>query len=402
MKTIKLKFPNQDGEQLSAKLELPTDRRVRAYAIFAHCFTCSKNLIAVTHISRGLTSKGIAVLRFDFTGLGESEGEFEDTNFSSNVQDLIVAAEYLEENYGPAKMLVGHSLGGAAVLMAAAKLKNIEAITTIGAPSDPVHVKHLFHESIDEIKEKGEATVSLGGRPFTIKKQFVDDLAEYEKSDVIKTLKKPLLIMHSPQDDTVDVSNAEKIYTSAMHPKSFISLDGADHLLSKSEDAQYAGEVIAAWAARYVSFEEVRALETDEQVVVRNEAHRGLQTEIMANGHFILADEPKDVGGTNLGGTPYDLLVSSLGACTAMTIRMYAKHKKWPLDEVKVHLSREKRHSEDAEDLGEHSKIEVIDRYVELSGDLTQEQRERILEIADKCPVHKTLTNGLTVHTKLK
>lgn len=221
MKTIKLKFPNQDGEQLSAKLELPTDRRVRAYAIFAHCFTCSKNLIAVTHISRGLTSKGIAVLRFDFTGLGESEGEFEDTNFSSNVQDLIVAAEYLEENYGPAKMLVGHSLGGAAVLMAAAKLKNIEAITTIGAPSDPVHVKHLFQESIDEIKEKGEATVSLGGRPFTIKKQFVDDLAEYEKSDVIKTLKKPLLIMHSPQDDTVDVSNAEKIYTSAMHPKKF-------------------------------------------------------------------------------------------------------------------------------------------------------------------------------------
>ena len=402
MKTIKLKFPNQDGEQLSAKLELPTDRRVRAYAIFAHCFTCSKNLIAVTHISRGLTSKGIGVLRFDFTGLGESEGEFEDTNFSSNVQDLIVAAEYLEENYGPAKMLVGHSLGGAAVLMAAAKLKNIEAITTIGAPSDPVHVKHLFQESIDEIKEKGEATVSLGGRPFTIKKQFVDDLAEYEKSDVIKTLKKPLLIMHSPQDDTVDVSNAEKIYTSAMHPKSFISLDGADHLLSKSEDAQYAGEVIAAWAARYVSFEEVRALETDEQVVVRNEAHRGLQTEIMANGHFILADEPKDVGGTNLGGTPYDLLVSSLGACTAMTIRMYAKHKKWPLDEVKVHLSREKRHSEDAEDLGEHSKIEVIDRYVELSGDLTEEQRKRILEIADKCPVHKTLTNGLTVHTKLK
>lgn len=402
MKTIKLKFPNQSGEQLSAKLELPTDRRVRAYAIFAHCFTCSKNLIAVTHISRGLTSKGIAVLRFDFTGLGESEGEFEDTNFSSNVQDLIVAAEYLEGNYGPAKMLVGHSLGGAAVLMAAAKLKNIEAITTIGAPSDPVHVKHLFQESIDEIKEKGEATVSLGGRPFTIKKQFVDDLAEYEKSDVIKTLKKPLLIMHSPQDDTVDVSNAEKIYTSAMHPKSFISLDGADHLLSNSEDAQYAGEVIAAWAARYVSFEEVRALETDEQVVVRNEAHRGLQTEIMANGHFILADEPKDVGGTNLGGTPYDLLVSSLGACTAMTIRMYAKHKKWPLDEVKVHLSREKRHSEDAEDLGKHSKIEVIDRYVELSGDLTQEQRERILEIADKCPVHKTLTNGLTVHTKLK
>ncbi len=387
---------------LAARLELPVDKRVNAYAIFAHCFTCSKNLIAVTHISRGLTSKGIAVLRFDFTGLGESEGDFEDTNFSSNVSDLITAAEYLKENYGEAKIMVGHSLGGAAVLMAAAQLKHIEAIATIGAPADPVHVTHLFQSSLEEIEASGKAKVSLGGRPFTITKQFVEDLEEYEKLDVIKELRRPLLVMHSPQDEIVDIKNAEKIYVSAMHPKSYISLDGADHLLTNRDDAEYAGQMVAAWASRYIKVEPADDLKTEEQVVVRNEADKGLQTEIMANGHFLLADEPEDLGGTNLGGTPYDLLISGLGACTAMTIRMYANHKKWPLEEVKVHLTREKRHAEDATGLGEKDKLEFIDRYVELTGDLTDEQRQRILEIADKCPVHKTLTNGLKVNTTLK
>ncbi|WP_420388616.1 alpha/beta fold hydrolase [Roseivirga sp.] len=402
MKTIKLKFPNKEGQMLAARLELPVDKRVNAYAIFAHCFTCSKNLIAVTHISRGLTSKGIAVLRFDFTGLGESEGDFEDTNFSSNVSDLITAAEYLKENYGEAKIMVGHSLGGAAVLMAAAQLKHIEAIATIGAPADPVHVTHLFQSSLEEIEASGKAKVSLGGRPFTITKQFVEDLEEYEKLDVIKELRRPLLVMHSPQDEIVDIKNAEKIYVSAMHPKSYISLDGADHLLTNRDDAEYAGQMVAAWASRYIKVEPADDLKTEEQVVVRNEADKGLQTEIMANGHFLLADEPEDLGGTNLGGTPYDLLISGLGACTAMTIRMYANHKKWPLEEVKVHLTREKRHAEDATGLGEKDKLEFIDRYVELTGDLTDEQRQRILEIADKCPVHKTLTNGLKVNTTLK
>lgn len=387
---------------LAARLELPVDKRVNAYAIFAHCFTCSKNLIAVTHISRGLTSKGIAVLRFDFTGLGESEGDFEDTNFSSNLSDLITAAEYLKENYGEAKIMVGHSLGGAAVLMAAAQLKGIEAIATIGAPADPVHVTHLFQNSLEEIEASGKAKVSLGGRPFTITKQFVEDLEDYEKLDVIKELRRPLLVMHSPQDEIVDIKNAEKIYVSAMHPKSYISLDGADHLLTNRDDAEYAGQMVAAWASRYIKAEPADDLKTEEQVVVRNEADKGLQTEIMANGHFLLADEPEDLGGTNLGGTPYDLLVSGLGACTAMTIRMYANHKKWPLEEVKVHLTREKRHAEDANGLGEKDKLEFIDRYVELTGDLTDEQRQRILEIADKCPVHKTLTNGLKVNTTLK
>lgn len=402
MKTIKLSFPNLEGQKLSARLELPVDKRTYTYAVFAHCFTCSKNLNAVTHISRALTSKGIGVLRFDFTGLGESEGDFEDTNFSTNVSDLITATEYLKENYGEAQIMIGHSLGGAAVLMAAHQLEYIKAVATVGAPADPVHVKHLFEDSIDKIEEEGKAKVNLGGLPFVIKKQFVDDLENYEKSNFIKELRRPLLVMHSPQDQTVDIKNAEKIHTSAMHPKSYVSLDGADHLLTHRGDAQYVGQIVASWTQRYIEMEGLEELETDHQVVVRNEADRGLQTEIMANGHFILTDEPESQGGTNLGGTPYDLLVAALGSCTAMTIRMYAKHKKIPLEEVKVHLTREKRHADDAQDLSEKSKMEFIDRFIELTGDLTKEQRDRIVEIADKCPVHKTLTNGLKVNTTLK
>lgn len=402
MKTIKLQFPNSSGEMLSAKLEMPVDKKPVAFALFAHCFTCSKNLMAVTHISRGLTAKGIAVLRFDFTGLGDSEGDFADTNFSSNVQDLIVAAEYLRVQYEAPKILVGHSLGGAAVLIAASKLSYIAAVATVGAPADPPHIKHLFGSSLEEIEGSGKANVSLGGRPFTIKKQFIDDLEHYEKSQGIKNLGKPLLILHSPQDEIVDISNAEKIYVTAKHPKSYVSLDGADHLLTDKEDAIYVGEIIASWAKRYVPFKTSTDLTTDSQVVVRNEKDRGLLTEVLANGHYLIADEPAEVGGTDLGGTPYDLLVASLGTCTAITIRMYANHKGIDLQEVKVHLSREKRHAADATDLRESSKVEFIDRELELTGDLTEEQRNRIVQIADKCPVHRTLTKGLRVNTILK
>jgi len=402
MKTIRLQFPNAIGEMLSAKLEMPVDKKPIAFALFAHCFTCSKNLMAVTHISRGLTAKGIAVLRFDFTGLGESEGDFADTNFSSNVDDLVVAAEYLKSEYEAPKLLVGHSLGGAAVLIAASKLPYIEAVATVGAPADPPHIKHLFTSSLEEISTSGKADVSLSGRPFTIKKQFIDDLDHYEQSQSIKNLEKPLLILHSPQDEIVDITNAEKIYKTAMHPKSYISLDGADHLLTDKADAQYVGEVIASWAKRYIQYETDLDLTTDRQVVVRNEKENGLLTEVLANGHYLITDEPTDVGGTDLGGTPYDLLVASLGACTAMTIRMYANHKGIDLHEVKVHLSREKRHAADAANLDEKSKVEFIDREIELTGNLTEEQRKRMLEIADKCPVHRTLTKGLQVNTLLK
>lgn len=401
MKTEKLSFKNERGQLLSAQLELPVDKLPRAYALFAHCFTCSKSLNAITNISRALTSKGIAVLRFDFTGLGQSQGDFSDTNFSSNVEDLIAASTFLTENYAAPKILIGHSLGGAAILMAASKIHNIEALVTVGAPADTPHLKKLFVNSLEEIESSGQAEVSLGGRPFTIKKQFIDDLEANDLSKIIKQLKKPLLVLHSPQDNIVDITNAAKIYTSAMHPKSFISLDGADHLLSKQADSLYVGEVIASWSSRYVSLHENKNLETHMQTVARNEKEKGLLTEINASGHYLIADEPEDVGGTNLGGTPYDLLVSALGACTAMTIRMYANHKKIDLDEVKVNLSMGRKYAEDADNPDAPStRIEFIDREIELTGNLTSEQRERIIQIADRCPVHKTLTQGLIVNTK--
>ena len=403
MKTIKLQFTNAAGLSLSARLEQPVGQKPLAYALFAHCFTCGKSLLAITHISRALTARGIAVLRFDFAGLGESEGDFADTNFSSNVSDLVDAAHYLKANYEAPKIIVGHSLGGTAALLAASQVQEVQAIATIGAPADPPHVKHLFQNSLEEIEATGEAIVSLGGRPFTIKKQFIDDLEKNDLSKVVKSLKKPLLILHSPQDKIVDIVNASKIYNAAMHPKSYISLDGADHLLSKKEDSLYTGEVIASWASRYVDVEKETGLNTERQVVARNEAGKGFLTEILASGHYLVADEPKDVGGTDIGGTPYDLLVASLGACTAMTLRMYANHKGIDLQEVKVHLTREKRHAPDAEDPENHAtQIEFIDREIEFSGKLTAEQKERLLQIADKCPVHKTLTNGLTVNSFLK
>lgn len=404
MKTVKLQFQNAEGLSLSARLEKPVDKQPFAYAIFAHCFTCTKNLIAVTNISRALTAKGIAVLRFDFTGLGESEGDFADTNFSSNVQDLVYAARHLAEHYEAPKIIIGHSLGGAAVLMAAGQIPSIEAVATVGAPADPPHVKHLFQNSLEEIESSGEAIVSLSGRPFKIKKQFIDDLEETDLASRLKILKKPLLILHSPQDDTVDISNAEQIYINSMHPKSFISLDGADHLLSRKEDSLYVGSMIASWAARYVELKvEKPDLTTDSQVVVRNEKQKGFLSEAMANGHYLLADEPKEIGGTDLAGTPYDLLLTALGSCTAITIRMYANHKGIDLDEVKVHMTREKRHAADAENTDDPSgKMEFIDLHLELHGNLSEEERQGILRIAHKCPVHKTLVNGVTVNADLK
>lgn len=404
MKTVKLQFKNAEGLSLSARLEQPVDKRPLAYAIFAHCFTCTKNLIAVTNISRALTAKGIAVLRFDFTGLGESEGDFADTNFSSNVQDLVYAADHLAEHYEAPKIIIGHSLGGAAVLMAAGRIPSIEAVATVGAPADPPHVKHLFQNSLEEIESTGEAVVSLSGRPFKIKKQFIDDLEETDLALRLKALKKPLLILHSPQDDTVDISNAEQIYINSMHPKSFISLDGADHLLSRKEDSLYVGSMIASWAERYVELSaEKPDLTTDRQVVVRNERDKGFLSEVMANGHYLMADEPKEIGGTDLAGTPYDLLMAALGACTAITIRMYTNHKGIDLEEVKVHMTREKRHAADADNTDDpKSLMEFIDLDLELHGNLSEEDRQGILRIAHKCPVHKTLVNGVTVKANLK
>ncbi len=401
MNQEKCSFENSAGETLAARIELPANQKPRAFALFAHCFTCNKNLTAVRNISRALTSHGFGVMRFDFTGLGESEGDFADTDFSSNIEDLIAASGFLEEHYEAPKLIVGHSLGGAAVIFAGKLLNSVEAIATIGAPSSPAHVQHLFDGNVEEIKANGVATVNIGGRPFSIKEQFIKDIEAKNLESCLKSLRKPLLLLHSPQDKVVGIHNAAEIYNAATHPKSFISLDGADHLMSNKEDSIYAGNVIAEWAERYVTMGETPELDSDHQVVARIGSD-GFTTEISLGSHSLIADEPASVGGSNLGPSPYDLLLSSLGACTVMTLRMYADRKQWPLEEVVVHLNHEKDYAKDCEDCEKSSaKIDHIDRVIELSGDLDEKQRARLLDIADKCPVHKTLHSDVVVRTSL-
>lgn len=402
MSSEKISFTNAQGHQLSAKLELPLDKKPKATAIFAHCFTCSKNLRAVKNIARGLTSEGIAVLLFDFTGLGNSEGNFEETNFSSNIEDLFAASSYLKENYQQPNILIGHSLGGAAALFAGNQMDYIQAVVTIGAPFDPYHVTKLLKSGLEEIESKGSAEINIGGRPFTINKTFIDDLKKHNPEVVAKSFRRPLLIFHSPQDETVSIENAAKIYTAAHHPKSFISLNGADHLLSKTKDSLYVGKLIGSWLRRYMDMEEdARLIETDSQVVVETPSDN-FTTDIQIGKHRIIADEPKEVGGHELGPSPYGLLTAALGACTSMTLQMYAKRKGWNLLNVRVHVSHDKDYAKDCKDCESNStKIDLFHRKIELTGHLDEAQRKRLLEIADKCPVHKTLHQEVEVITEL-
>lgn len=401
MAAIKVNFKNSLGQDLSARLEKPANSHPKASAIFAHCFTCNKNLTAIANISRALAQAGFAVLRFDFTGLGESEGDFADTNFSSNIEDLQAAAHYLKAEHEAPKLLIGHSLGGAAVLVASLRIASVEAVVTIGAPSDPEHVMRLFTEDLGVIEREGKAEVNISGRSFMIKKQLIDDLRQARENHDFQKIRKPLLIMHSPADKVVDIENAATIYKQAHHPKSFVSLDQADHLLSDKEDSLYAGNMIASWISRYIKTHEPSHLTTDKQVVTRTQ--ETFTTEIMTDEHSLMADEPLDVGGNDLGPSPYELLTASLGACTGMTLRMYANHKNWHLKEVRVHLQHQKIHASDCEACEDESqKIDQIERIIEIEGDLSDEQKERLLEIANKCPVHKTLNSPTEIITKMR
>lgn len=402
MKTLHVHFNNREGHKLAARLELPVGGHPVAFALFAHCFTCGKNLAAVGNISRALTQNRIAVLRFDFTGLGESEGNFSDTTFSTNIDDLVSAAEFLEREYQAPQIIIGHSLGGAAAILAAERIASIRAVATIGAPVDATYVRRLFHDSVANMRESGLAQVSIGGRSFSLSQQFLDDLGPDKVGNVLQHFGRALLLMHSPQDEVVGIANAARLYDEARHPKSFITLDGADHLLSRSQDSLYAGTMIAAWASRYIDQPPKQALVSDKRVVVRT-GEKGYTTEIRAGNHTLLADEPESVGGLDLGPSPYDLLMAALGACTGMTLRMYADHKGWNLNEVKVHLTHSKNYVQDsAHPTEKGSQIDHIERLVEVDGELDDTQKAKLIEIADKCPVHRTLHSEIRISTALR
>lgn len=399
-------FPGALGTLLAARLDLPASTPL-AFALFAHCFTCSKDTLAASRISAALTGRGFGVLRFDFTGLGGSEGDFANTNFSSNVADLIAAAAWLRDHHQAPKILIGHSLGGAAVLAAAAQIPAAVAIATIGAPFDPAHVRHLLQSAAAEIETAGEAEVALAGRKFRIKKQFLDDIGSHNSRGYIAGLRRALLIFHSPRDTTVDIENAAHIYAAARHPKSFVSLDNADHLLTRKEDAVYVASVLAAWAGRYLDapVPQPQAVDNGETgAVVVTETREGKFTQtIRAGAHHLRADEPVAVGGNDSGPSPYDLLLAALGTCTAMTLRMYADLKQLPLERVSVRLRHDKVHAQDcAECETREGKIDRIEREIELAGALDEAQRAKLMEIADKCPVHRTLHSEVWITTRLK
>jgi uncharacterized OsmC-like protein/alpha/beta superfamily hydrolase len=394
-------FPNAKGEKLAAVLDLP-EGTPRAYALFAHCFTCGKNVVAAKRIADELTALGIAVLRFDFTGIGSSEGEFANTTFSSNVDDLIAAADHLRKMRQAPALLIGHSLGGAAVLAAASAVAEARAVVTIAAPFDPAHVTHLFKDKLDAIGTEGEVEVALAGRPFRIRREFLEDVAQHKLAEHIGKLHKALLIFHSPTDDTVGIENASQIFAAAKHPKSFISLAGADHLLTNRSDAVYVANVLAACAERYLAPPMAAASEAQPRVVVVTETGGGkFQQSVVIGPHRLTADEPVAAGGLDSGPGPYDLLLSALGACTSMTMRLYADHKKLPLERVSVTLSHAKIHAQDCEECEtKEGKIDRIERAIAMTGALSDEQRARLLEIADKCPVHRTLHSEVDIRTK--
>ncbi len=402
MQSKKISFDNEDGHTLSGILDLPAGEPA-AFALFAHCFTCSKNIKAAGNIARAMTDAGIAVLRFDFTGLGQSEGAFEDTTFSSNVSDLLAAVAWLEASYRAPQILFGHSLGGTAVLQAAPRVPSAVAVATIGSPADPQHVTHLFRGSETELRERGEAEVMLGGRPFRMKQDFVDDLAKHDLPAAIGNLRKALLVMHAPLDDIVEVDNASALFLAAKHPKSFVSLDKADHLLSREEDSRYAGQVLASWASRYLPAKDgptpLRA--ADGEVVSRTFGD-GFRTDVKAGKHALIADEPVAVGGSDVGPTPYDFLAAALATCTSMTLRMYARHKKIELKSATVRVKHGRVHADDCVDCEQdEGMIHEFRRELRLDGDLTPAQRLRMIEIADRCPVHKTLHSEIKIRTEL-
>lgn len=400
----KLKIENRNGYELHALLELPANQKPSQYAIFAHCFTCNSTLNAVKNISRALTKHGFGVIRFDFTGLGRSEGAFSESHFSSNINDLLDVSKYLETHYKAPSLLVGHSLGGAAVIVAASKLNTIKAVATIGAPATSNHVTHLFSHSVAEVQEKGEVEVHIGGRPFKINQEFVDDFGKTDLAEITKNLRKPLLIMHAPFDEVVGIENAHKLYHEAHHPKSFVSLDQADHLLSNERDSVYAGNMIGTWVQRYFEPADNDMLQTGgEQLVAHLDiTENNFTTQLQTKKHSFIADEPVSVGGDDFGPSPYEYLNAAIASCTVMTLKLYAERKKWDLQEVFVYISHAKKHSDELQlDVEEPGYLDHISKKLKFVGNLDDAQKKRLKEIASKCPVHKTVAGEVIFDTEL-
>ena len=396
---MKYDFPNNKGEMLSGRLELPTFTP-RAYALFAHCFTCSKGFVAANVIAKTLAEMGIGVLRFDFTGLGNSQGDFSNTNFSSNIEDLVSACSHLSKEFGAPELLIGHSLGGAAVLKAAARMDSVKAVVTIAAPSDVRHLSQLLEDDLDTIEKEGQAKINVAGRSFTIKKQFLDDIGKTQILDCLKGFRKALLVMHAPHDTSVSIEHAANIFQAAKHPKSFITLDTADHLLSKRSDARYAAKVCGAWADRYLSAAPDTNEITENVVRVRSRQGARFTQDIYTADHHLVADEPRSVKGDNLGLNPYEFLLAGLGACTSMTMKMYADRKEIPLKEVTVDLQHEKIHADDCEQCETRDgKVDKITKTIKLGGDLSKDQQKRLFEIAEKCPVNRTLKSEIVIES---
>jgi uncharacterized OsmC-like protein/alpha/beta superfamily hydrolase len=401
VETRRIEFTGASGSKLAARLDLPAEPR--AFALFAHCFTCGKDIFAAARIAEGLTSRGIAVLRFDFTGIGSSEGEFANTNFSSNVQDLLAAVDYLRENFSAPALLIGHSLGGAAVLAAAPQVPEAVGVVTIGAPSAAAHVTHNFAANLDEIKANGTATVTLAGRQFTITKQFLDDVANQNFLAGLAQMKKALLVCHAPRDEYVGIDNATAIFVAARHPKSFLSLDTADHLLRKREDAIYVADMIAVWSQRYLPAVAAQSSSLPAGIVEVSETRTGPLAQLVRAGrHRLPAGEPVEVGGDDAGPGPYDFLLAALGACTSMTMRLYADRKKIPVERFAVRLAHRRIHAEDCVDCeSKDGDIGEITKEISIVGDVPEEARTRLLQIAEKCPVHKTLTHEIKIRSRL-
>lgn len=397
MNTLKLFIRNRKSEELATYIDFPNHQKPRQYALFAHCFTCNSQFNAVRNISRALNSQGIAVVRFDFTGLGKSEGEFTNSHFEANVEDLIDVNEYITQQYEAPQLLLGHSLGGSAALVAAHEIETIKAVCTIGSPADIRHTTKHFASQIDQLSEDGYAHVRIGGRQFSISKNFVEGFQKHDLPEIIKKLKKPLLVLHAPFDEIVDIQNAQEIYHNALHPKSFVSLDTADHLLTKKEDSIYVGNVIACWASRYIDLKTFETKNPDSHQLVAhlNLIENNFTTTINTKNHGIIADEPKAVGGDDFGLAPYELVSAGLAACTVMTAKVYAHRKKWNLQEDFAYVSHHKEQQDG-------QRVDVFTKEMEFVGDLDEAQQERLREIVGKCPVHRTLAQSSQIKTTLR